>query len=77
MVALVDWSRAVQLGAAHGCLGWLSMEALRGSHGLSLEDGEQSAAPASSIVAATNPTIFDLLLLTLLPLTLVGLAFVL
>ena len=35
-VPLVDWSRAVWLGAAHGCLGWLSMEALRGSHGLAL-----------------------------------------
>uniref|UniRef100_A0A2N9FC39 Uncharacterized protein n=1 Tax=Fagus sylvatica TaxID=28930 RepID=A0A2N9FC39_FAGSY len=32
-MALVDWSRAGRLGAAHGCLGWLSMEALRGSHG--------------------------------------------
>ena len=29
MVALVGWSRTVQLGAAHGCLGWLSMEAQR------------------------------------------------
>ena len=35
-VALVDWSHAVRLGAAHGCLGWLSMEALRGSQGLRL-----------------------------------------
>ena len=35
-VALVDWSRAVRLGAAHGCLGWLLMEALGGSHGVSL-----------------------------------------
>ena len=35
-VALVDWSRALRLGAAHGCLEWLSMEALRGSHGLTL-----------------------------------------
>ena len=33
MVALVDWSRAGWLGVAYGCLGWLSMEALRGSHG--------------------------------------------
>ena len=32
-VALVDWSRAGRLRAAHGCLGWLSMEALCGSHG--------------------------------------------
>ena len=29
-------SRAVRLGAAHGCLGWLSKEALRGSHGVAL-----------------------------------------
>ena len=35
-VALVDWSRAVQLGATHGCLGWLSMEALGGTHGVTL-----------------------------------------
>ena len=35
-VALVDWFRAVRLGAAHGCLEWLSMEALGGSHRASL-----------------------------------------
>ena len=29
-------SHAVRLGAAHGCLGWLSKEALRGSHGVAL-----------------------------------------
>ncbi len=27
-------SRAVRLGVAHGCLGWLLMEALRGFHGV-------------------------------------------
>ncbi len=36
MVVLVDWSRAVWLGSTHGCLGWLSMEALGGSHGVTL-----------------------------------------
>jgi hypothetical protein len=31
-VALVDYSRVVQLGAAHDCLGWLSMEAFGSSY---------------------------------------------
>ena len=35
-MGLVDWSRAIQLGVAYGCLGWLLMEALGGSHGVSL-----------------------------------------
>ena len=35
-VVLVDQSCVVRLGAAHGCLGWLSMEAFRGSHELRL-----------------------------------------